>query len=58
MWYFKNEHLTLIKSAPKKSFAQKTYFAGTFSIGETVFWLKLFLGAFFTMIKFKLLKSV
>jgi len=27
---FKNIHLTLVKSTPKKSFAQKTYFSGTF----------------------------
>ncbi len=39
---FKNVHMTLVKSASKKSFAQKTIFLGTFSIGKTVFWLKLF----------------
>jgi hypothetical protein len=32
---FKNVHMTLVKSAPKKSFAQKT----NFSIGKIVFWL-------------------
>jgi hypothetical protein len=32
--------MTLVKSAPKKSFALKTDFLG--SIGKIVFWLKLF----------------
>jgi hypothetical protein len=39
---FKNVHMTLVKKAPKKSFAQKTDFLGKFSIGKIVFWLKLF----------------
>ncbi len=36
--------MTLVKSAPKKSFAQKTdiFSLGKFSIGKIVFWLKLF----------------
>jgi hypothetical protein len=36
--------MTLVKSAAKKSFAQKTDFLGLskFSIGKIVFWLKLF----------------
>jgi hypothetical protein len=44
---------TLVKSAPKESFAKKT----DFPCGQMVFWLKLFLGALFTKIKFTLLKS-
>jgi hypothetical protein len=44
--------MTLVKSAPKKSFAQK------FSIGKIVFWLKLFLGALFTKVICTFLKSV
>jgi hypothetical protein len=43
--------MTFLKSAPKKSFAQKTDFLGLkFSIGKIVFWLKLFLGALFTKV--------
>ncbi len=49
--------MTLVKSAPKKSFAQKTDFVRT-SIGKIVFWLKLFLGALFTKVICTLLKSV
>ncbi len=40
--YIKNLHMILVKSAPKKSFAQKADFFRTFSIGNIVFWLKLF----------------
>jgi hypothetical protein len=39
---FKNVHLTLVKSAPKKSFAQKP-----------IFLAKIFLGALFTLCIFK-----
>jgi hypothetical protein len=49
--------MTLVKSAPKKSFAQETDFLG-FSIGKTVFWLKRFLGALFTKVICTFLKSV
>jgi hypothetical protein len=45
---FKNVHMTLVKSAPKKSVAQKNRF----------FWLKLFLGALFTKVICTFLKSV
>jgi hypothetical protein len=34
--------MTLVKSALKKVLPQKTDFAGKFSIGKIVFWLKLF----------------
>jgi hypothetical protein len=47
--------MTLVKSAPKKSFARKTDFL---DIGKIVFWLKLFLGALFTKVIFTFLKSV
>ena len=52
--------MTLVKSAPKKSFAQKIDFFRTFqfSIGKIVYWLKLFLGALFTKIICTFLKSV
>jgi hypothetical protein len=53
--------MTLVKSAPKKSFAQKTDFfrtLGKFSIDKIVFWLKLFLGALFTKVICTFLKSV
>ncbi len=43
---FKNVHMTLVKSAPKKSFAQKTDF------------LVFFLGALFTKVICTFLKSV
>jgi hypothetical protein len=46
--------MTLVKSAPKKSFAQKTDFFGL----KIVFWLKLFLGALFTKVICTFLKSV
>ncbi len=37
---FKNVHMTLEKSAPKKCFAQKTdFFRSSFSIAKIVFWL-------------------
>jgi hypothetical protein len=53
--------MILVKSAPKKSFAQKTFFLGLFqfqfSIGKIVFWLKLFLGALFTKVICTFLKS-
>ncbi len=58
---FKNVHMTFVKSAPKKNFAQKTDFfsdLGKFSIGKIVFWLKLFLGALFTRVICTFLKSV
>jgi hypothetical protein len=55
---FKNVHMTSVKSAPKKNFAQKTDFFRTFSIGKIVFWLKLFLGALFTKVFCTFLKSV
>ncbi len=55
---FKIVHVTLVKSAPKKSFAQKMIFWGLFSIGKIVFWLKLFLGALFTRVICTFLKSV
>ncbi len=45
---FKNVHMTLVKSAPKKSFSQKNQF----------FWAKLFLGALFTKVMCTFLKSV
>ncbi len=48
---FKNVHKTLVKSAPKKSFAQKTAFLG-------LFWQKLFLVALFTNVICTFLKSV
>jgi hypothetical protein len=47
---FRNVHLTLVKSALEKSFAQKPIFLG--------FWAKTFLGTLFTKIKFTVLKSV
>jgi hypothetical protein len=47
--------MTLVKSAPKKSFAQKTDF---FSIAKIFFWLKLFLGGLFTNVICTFLKSV
>jgi hypothetical protein len=50
--------MTLVKSAPKKSFAQKTDFLRTFSIAKIVFWLKLFVGALFTKVICTFLKSV
>jgi hypothetical protein len=52
--------MTLVKSAPKKSFAQKTNFLGLrqFSIAKIVFWLKLFLCALLTKIICTFLKSV
>jgi hypothetical protein len=42
--------MTLVKSAPKKSFARKNDFLKLrqISIGKIVFWLKLFWGALFT----------
>jgi hypothetical protein len=49
--------MTFVKSAPKKSFAPKTDFF-RMSIGKIVFWLKLFLGAFFTKVICTFLKSV
>jgi hypothetical protein len=58
--YFKNVHLTLVKVHPKK-FCLKNRFFRDFahlSIDKKVFWLKLFLGALFTKIKFTFLKSV
>jgi hypothetical protein len=62
--------MTLVKSAPKKSFAQKTDFLGkrkSFSqktilpienLPKIVFWLKLFLGELFTKVICTFLKSV
>jgi hypothetical protein len=50
--------MSLVKSAPKKSFAQKTDFLRTFSIGKKVLWLKLFLGALFTNVIRTFMKSV
>jgi hypothetical protein len=53
--------MTLVKIAPKKSFAQKTDFfrtLGKFSIGKVAFWLKLFLGVLFTKVICTFLKSV
>jgi hypothetical protein len=38
----KNVQMTLVKSAPKKSFAQKTDFLGKISVGKIIFWLQLF----------------
>ncbi len=58
---FKNVHMTLVKSAAEKSFAQNTDFlglSGKFSIGKIVCWLKLFLGAIFTKVICTFLKSV
>ncbi len=57
---FKNVHMTLVKSATKKSFSQKNEFFRTFkfSIAKIVFWLKLFLGALFTKVICTVLKSV
>ncbi len=51
---FKNVHMTLVKSAPKKILPKKPIF----SIGNIVFWLKLFLGALFTKVICTFLKSV
>jgi hypothetical protein len=45
--------MTLVKSAPEKSFAPKTDF-----LGKIVFWLKLFLGELFSKIICTFLKSV
>jgi hypothetical protein len=53
--YFKNVHLTLVKVHPKK-FCLKNF--AHLSIYKKVFWLKLFLGALFTKIKFTFLKSI
>jgi hypothetical protein len=52
--------MTLVKSVPKKSFAQKPFFwdLGKFSIGKIVFWLKLSLGALFTKVICTFLKSI
>jgi hypothetical protein len=50
--------MTLVKSAPKKSFAQKTDIFRTFSIGKIVFLLKLFFGALFVKVICTFLKSV
>jgi hypothetical protein len=52
--------MTLVKSAPKKSFAQKTDFLrlGKIFISKKVFWQKLFLGALFTKVICTFLKSV
>jgi hypothetical protein len=51
--------MTIVKSAPKKGFAQKNdFFRGKFSIGNIVFWLKLFLDALFTKVICTFLKSV
>ncbi len=54
---FKNVPLTLLKSATKNSFAQKTDFSGTWQIGKAGFWLKLFWGAIFTKFKFTFLNQ-
>jgi hypothetical protein len=56
--YFKNEHMTFVKSAPKKSFSQKTILPIEKVLKISVFWAKLFLGALFTKIICTLLKSV
>jgi hypothetical protein len=50
--------MTLVKSAPKRSFARKTDFLGKFSTGKIVFWLQLFFGVLFTKVIFTFLKSV
>ncbi len=60
---FKNVRMTLVKSAPKKSFAPKTDVFRTlnfskFSIAKIVSWLKLFLGALFAKVICTFLKSV
>ncbi len=44
---FKNVNMTIVKSAPKKSFAQKTEDLGKFSIGKIVFLAKTFFGCTF-----------
>jgi hypothetical protein len=44
--------MTLVKSAPQKTFAQKTDF-----LGLIVIWIKLFLGALFTNVICTFLKS-
>jgi hypothetical protein len=50
----------LVKSAPKKSFAQKPIFLGLGQIfyWQNSFWIKLFLGALFTKVICTFLKSV
>jgi hypothetical protein len=52
--------MTLVKSAPKKSFSQKTILPieNLPSPKKSVFWAKLFLGAFFTQVIYTFLKSV
>jgi hypothetical protein len=58
---FKNVHMTLVKSAPKKSFGQKTVLPIenlSYVLKKSVFWLKLFLGALFTKVICTFLKSV
>jgi hypothetical protein len=46
--------MTIVKSAPKKSFAQKTDFLKQI----LVFWIKLFFGALFTNVICTFLKPV
>ncbi len=56
---FKNVHMTLVKSAPEKRFAQNTNFLGlrqTFN-WENSFWAKTFLCALFTKFICTFLKS-
>ncbi len=47
---FKNVHMTFVKSAPKKSFSQKTIYQLKICLSpkKSVFWAKLFLVALFT----------
>ncbi len=49
---FKNVHMTLVKSAPKKGFDQNPIFLGKFLL------VKLFLGALFTKVICSFFKSV
>ncbi len=51
-------HMTLVKSAPKKSFSQKNYFTNWKSHKKIGFWAKLFLGALYTKVICTFLKSV
>ncbi len=55
---FKNVNMTLVKSAPKKTFSKKLFYQLKICLKKSVFWAKLFWGALFTKVIGTFFKSV